>query len=199
MGTLYYVHRLPSDLAVDLLCVRRRFQDMDHEDFLGPYQRYREPLQTEVPRTINFISGYTNIDLAMIAGPEAGGVASNLWDWFRNKESDNPRIWSTRGACLVGWHALDLPLIPGATGFPYRYSLSEDICTIQKTLQDVTVVELRDNLTACLKRDLVRLDGVSYMSQQKIVDEIPPRLLETLRAFYAEAAAAGEIVIYNLR
>lgn len=199
MGTLYYVHRLPFDLAVDLLCVRRRFQDMDHEDYLGPYQRYREPLQAEVPRTVNFISGYTNIDLAMIAGPQAGGVASNLWEWFRNEESDDPRVWSTRGARLVGWHKLDLPLVPGATIFPYRYSLPEEISVIQETLDGISVPELRDNLTACLEHDLVRLDGVSHMPKPQIVDEIPPRFLETLRAFYDAAATEGEMIIYNLR
>lgn len=199
MGTVYYVHRLPPDLAVDLLCVRRRFQDMDHEDFLGPYQGYVEPLQTDVPRTVNFVSGQTNIDIAMLAGPDADGVASNLWKWFRHEETDNVRVWSTRGVRLVGWHELDLPLIPGATRFPYRYSLPEDIRTIQESLRSVTVTELRDNLRACFKRDLVRLDGISYMPQQKIVDEIPPRLLETLRAFYNAAVTEGEIVIYNLR
>ena len=198
MGTVYYVHRLSADLAVDLLCLRRRFQDMDHEDFLGPYQRFKEPLQKEVPRTVNFISGQNNVDLAMIAGPEAEGVASNLWDWFRNKESEDPRAWSTRGARLVGWHGLDLPLIPGANRFPYRYSLPEEISVIQETLRDVTVAELRENLTACFEQNLVRLDGISYMPQQQIVDEIPPRLLETLRAFYAAAASEGEVIIYNL-
>ncbi len=199
MGTLYYVHRLPPDRAVDLLCVRRRFQDMDHEDFLGPYQPYVESLQKEVPRTIDFISGYTNIDLAMLAGPKAGGVATNLWDWFRNRESDDVLAWSTRGARLVGWHRLDLPLVPGATIFPYRYSLPEEIHMIQETLRDVTVATLRDNLTACFERDLVRLNGVSFMPQEQILDEIPPRLLETLRAFYAAAAAEGEMIVYNLR
>lgn len=199
MGTLYYVHRLSFDLAVDLLCVRRRFQDIDHEDFLGPYQRYRESLQTEIPRTLNFISGYTNIDLGMLAGPDAEGVSSNLWNWFRHHETDDVRVWSTRGARLVGWHALDLPLVQGATRFPYRYSLPEDIPAIQETLRDVTVDELRDNLTACFERDLVRLDGISNMPEQQILDEIPPRLLETLRAFYEKAASCGEIVIYNLR
>jgi hypothetical protein len=172
---------------------------MDHEDFLGPYQRYWVQVQNDVPRTVNFVSGQTNIDIALLAGPDADGVASNHWKWFRHEETDNVRIWSTRGSRLVGWHELDLPLVRGANRFPYRYSLPEDIRTIQETLRVVTVAELRDNLKACFERDLVRLDGISYMPQQKIVDEIPPCLLETLRRFYEEANANGEIVIYNLR
>lgn len=199
MSTVYYVHRLPPDLAVDLLCVRRRFQDMDHEDLLGPYQRYTEPPQPEVPRTVNFRSGYSNVDIAMLAGPDAEGIASSLWGWFCQEETNDVRVWSTRGARLVGWHVLELPLIPGATQFPYRYSLPTDISRIQEVLDTITVAELQANLAECLHRGMVRADELQNMSTSQIIDNVPRRFLEMLRRFYDEAEASGEIVIYNLR
>ena len=199
MGTVYYVHRLSPDYAVDLLCLRRRFQDMDCEEIMGPYHAYVDPCPQHVPRTLNFTSGQANVDLAMMGGPEAGGVASNLWEWFRHEESDDPRVWATRSARLVGWHNLDLPLIPGATRFPYRYSLPEEIPAIRDTLGETTVEELRSNLRASFKQDLVETRGISNRPQDQIIEEVPPRLLETLKALCESADAAGEIVIYNLR
>lgn len=203
MGRVYSVHRYSLDIAVDLLSLRRRVQDVDHPTFYAPLQRYRDPPADVPPRTIDFISAMNNTDLAMMVGPKCEGLTGgNMWKWHSTHEADDPRLWTTRGARLVGWHEY-VPTREGAGDFPLRYSIPQDVDAILETLQELSTEELQANMEQSFDAGLVETEFYRVKRDEiplrDLVEEVVPNLLQTLRMFYTAAQEENEIAVYVLR
>lgn len=103
MGRVYDIHRHDIEVAIDLLSLRRRVQDIDQPAFYEPVQYYYAPPSESPPRTISFVSARNNADLAMLVGSICEAFAADsLWEWYDHHTSGNPHVWATRGARRVG-------------------------------------------------------------------------------------------------
>lgn len=203
MGRVYSIHRYAPDTAVDLLSLRRRVQDVDHPTFYAPLHRYRDASPRTPPRTLDFVSAYNNADLAVVVGPECEGlVADSMWRWHETHETEDPRLWATRGARRVGWHK-HVPTQEGAGDFLLRYSVPQDIDAITKELERLSVADVQSNVAESYDAGLVETEfyrtSSHEISREALVHEVAPNLLKTLRMFYAAAQAEGEIAVYVLR
>jgi hypothetical protein len=205
MGRVYDIYRYAPEVAVDLLAMRRYVQDVDRPAFYDPSHRYHDPVPDAPPRSINFINGRMNADVALFVGPECEAFADrSARRWHMTHTSEDPRVWITRGARQVGWHAFtrsDYEVFDYNVGdTPLRYSVPVDIEAILTTLHGLRVEDLQANVRRAGARaevqDHHRWEGPDI---EELAESTAPRLLRTLRMFYQAAQEAGEIVVYVLR
>ncbi|PEN06209.1 hypothetical protein CRI93_10300 [Longimonas halophila] len=199
MGRVYDVYRYDAEVAVDLLSLRKRVQDIDRPAFYEPVQYYYDPPSEPPPRTISFVSARNNADLAMLVGPTCKAfVKDSLWEWHETHTSGNPCVWATRGARRVGWHTY-VPVMAGAGEFPLRYNMPSDIAAIRTTLAKLTVADLQANVEQCINQQQVRTEEREGFDRKRLSETIAPRFLQTIRSFYQQAQDQNEIVVCVLR
>lgn len=199
MGRVYDIYRYNTELAIDLLSLRKRVQDIDQPPFYEPVQYYYAPPSKSPPRTISFVSARNNADLAMLVGSGCEAfTADSLWEWYNHHTSSNPHVWATRGARRVGWHEY-VPVMAGAGEFPLRYNMPSDIAAIRTTLAKLTVADLQANVEQCINQQQVRTEEREGFDSKRLSETIAPRFLQTIRSFYQQAQDQNEIVVCVLR
>lgn len=199
MGRVYDMYRYDIEVAVDLLSLRKRVQDIDRPAFYEPVQYYYAPPSQPTPRTISFVSARNNVDIAILIGPTCEAFAEdNLWKWHATHVSNNPYVWATRGARRVGWQEY-VPVMAGAGEFPLRYNMSSDISAVCTALERLTVADLQENVKKCISKQQVQTEEQKSFQHEHLIEVVVPRFLKTLRSFYQEARAHDEIVVFVLR
>ena len=199
MGTYLSIGRLPIDPGVDLLTNRRNWDYLEFErpEYYQPSfyifePKHGPPKSQPNPRWLYLSKAYP------AAFEMLTGTSRNLHSSTHFLDPpDDPRAHAIYGARKAGWRQ----------DFPWRYSLPTDIEAILEALALMHDEDLLRNLQTAYEGRSA--DGstpdIEITSDRTLASRIEGfeshfrgRFLSTLRRFYENAQAEGEIVLYDL-